>query len=175
MEGFETKEEFWRRMMSETIELMQEEGSDAIITPRELLLNFYFIHFEKLHEYRNDILNSYGTNVLKIALLEIRSYRSLFQNYMKTVIDLAIEEDVIKDLKLLNSIYLEGLWAQLLFLINFWMKDDSNEFEHTDALIEKSVNSTFDVLERKELSSTLDLWKFYFQQFNSKRKNGRTR
>ena len=162
------KEEFWAQVMADTLSAIQEEADQGDVPTRDQLLNFYYIHFEQLAEHRTFIEVNYGSNIVKLALLEIKGYRSQFQDYCKSLVDRGIDQGIIRNLGLLNTVYTEGLWFQLLFLFNFWMEDESIDKEKTDALIEKTVTSTFDVLEKKEVGSTIDLWKFYFQQFNFK-------
>jgi hypothetical protein len=54
------------------------------------------------------------------------------------------------------------MWWQMQFLLRFWAKDTSNEFERTDAAIEKAVNLSFDVLGKNLVDSTFDFVKFTF-------------
>jgi hypothetical protein len=58
----------------------------------------------------------------------------------------------------------ESAWLQLLLTIKFWMDDTSASFEKTDIFIEKSVNTSFDVLNIAPLKSVLDLGKFIFKE-----------
>ena len=53
---------------------------------------------------------------------------------------------------------------QLLFLMKFWIEDRSEKFEKTDAAIEKSVNTAFDVFDNTPLDSLLDLGKFLWKE-----------
>ena len=57
----------------------------------------------------------------------------------------------------------ESAWFQLLLTIKFWLDDTSASFEKTDIYIEKSVNTTFDVLDIAPLRSVIDLGKFLFK------------
>jgi len=52
---------------------------------------------------------------------------------------------------------------QLLFVIGFWIKDDSIAFEKTDAAIEKAVNLSFDLMGKGPLDAMLDFGKFLYQ------------
>jgi hypothetical protein len=59
--------------------------------------------------------------------------------------------------------YTDGLWLQVIFVLNFWIKDPSKSFEQTDVAIEKAVNTSFDLLGRTPLDSVFDFAKFLFQ------------
>lgn len=52
---------------------------------------------------------------------------------------------------------------QFLFLLKFWIDDQSPAFEKTDVAIEKSVTVIFDVFETTPLDSILDFGKFLVQ------------
>jgi len=58
----------------------------------------------------------------------------------------------------------ESAWFQLLITMKFWLDDTSASFEKTDIFIEKSVNTTFDVLDVAPLKSVIDLGKFLFKE-----------
>ena len=58
----------------------------------------------------------------------------------------------------------ESGWIQLLLTMKFWMDDTSASFEKTDIFIEKSVNTSFDVLNIAPLKSVIDLGKFLFKE-----------
>jgi hypothetical protein len=53
----------------------------------------------------------------------------------------------------------------LAFVIHFWLKDDSADFERTDACIEKSVQLTMDFVGRNAVDKLFDFGKFLFQGF----------
>ena len=59
---------------------------------------------------------------------------------------------------------LESAWVQLLLTLKFWMDDTSPAFEKTDIFIEKSVNTSFDVLNVVPLKSIIDFGKFIFKE-----------
>ena len=40
----------------------------------------------------------------------------------------------------------ESAWFQLLLTMKFWLEDTSESFEKTDIFIEKSINTSFDLL-----------------------------
>ena len=59
--------------------------------------------------------------------------------------------------------YADGLWVNFVFIINFWLKDNSKGFEKTDEAIERSVNLAFDLMGKSALDAALDFGKFLFQ------------
>ncbi|HEY9116898.1 MAG TPA: TetR family transcriptional regulator C-terminal domain-containing protein, partial [Roseivirga sp.] len=73
------------------------------------------------------------------------------------------ETEEIENRPLIGKRYDEALWLQFLFVVGFWVKDDTKGFEKTDAAIEKSVNLAFDLMGRGPLDAMLDFGKFLFQ------------
>jgi hypothetical protein len=58
----------------------------------------------------------------------------------------------------------ETAWLQLLLTMKFWLDDTSPAFEKTDIYIEKSVNTSFDVLDVAPVRSLINFGKFIFKE-----------
>ncbi|MCK5638110.1 MAG: TetR/AcrR family transcriptional regulator, partial [Flavobacteriaceae bacterium] len=58
----------------------------------------------------------------------------------------------------------QSAWLQFLFIMKFWLNDTSDSFEKTDVLIEKSINTSFDLLDHSFLKSAIDLGKFLYKE-----------
>jgi len=133
--------------------------------PRNKLLSFYFTFFENLTANR-----SYVVYALHKHKNSLKSYKILsdlkfsFSHYIK---DLDIPLIDVKQ-EQLNKIQDKGLqetaWLQLLLTMKFWLDDESPSFEKTDIFIEKSVNTSFDVLNIAPLKSLIDFGKFIFKE-----------
>ena len=70
----------------------------------------------------------------------------------------------MKILKQSVTVFSEGAWIQTLFLLKYWMDDNSAGFENTDIAIEKSVRAIFDVFDTQPLESVLDFGKFLWKE-----------
>jgi len=51
-----------------------------------------------------------------------------------------------------------------LFLLQFWINDSSAGFEKTDAAIEKSVKTVFDLFDTNTIDSVIDFGKFLWKE-----------
>jgi hypothetical protein len=88
--------------------------------------------------------------------------REDFMEYAATLIAEGVESgEIVKRMFVVDQ-YPEGLWLQLLFVLRFWIKDESAGFENTDAAIEKAVKVSFDLIGPGALDSILDLARFMF-------------
>ncbi|MEJ2006194.1 MAG: TetR family transcriptional regulator C-terminal domain-containing protein [Cyclobacteriaceae bacterium] len=93
----------------------------------------------------------------------LRGFRETFMDYVQEIINEGRETEEIKDRKYISDKYKDGLWLQTMFIINFWLKDDSESFEKTDAAIEKAVNLSYDLMGAGPLDKMLDFAKFLYQ------------
>jgi hypothetical protein len=51
-----------------------------------------------------------------------------------------------------------------MITLKFWLDDTSASFEKTDIFIEKSVNTSFDILNIAPIKSVIDFGKFIFKE-----------
>ncbi|MGB6267917.1 MAG: TetR family transcriptional regulator C-terminal domain-containing protein [Olleya sp.] len=133
--------------------------------PRNKLLSFYFTFFENLTANRSYVI--YALHKHKNSLKSFSALSELKSSFTKYVHDLGIELIDVKQ-EQLERIQNRGLketaWFQLLLTMKFWMDDTSPSFEKTDIFIEKSVNTSFDVLNVAPLKSLIDFGKFIFKE-----------
>ena len=87
-----------------------------------------------------------------------------FANFGKYLVEGDNEDVKLKITKKPVKLISEGVWVQFLFLMKFWLNDDSAGFEKTDMAIEKSVNTVFDVLDNTPLESIIDFGKFLWKE-----------
>lgn len=132
---------------------------------RNKLLSFYFTFFELLSANRSFVLL-----LLKEEYKPWNSMASLSplkKEYIKFIRELNIETLDLKEErieKFQEKSIQQSSWMQLLITLNFWVTDVSPSFEKTDVFIEKSINTSFDLLDVKPLKSIIDLGKFMFHE-----------
>ena len=132
---------------------------------RNKLLSFYFTFFENLTANRSYVI--YALNQHKNSLKNLALLSELRKSFTHFVALLDIETIDIKQEqleKIQNRAIKESAWLQLMLTIKFWMDDTSASFEKTDIFIEKSVNTSFDVLNIVPLKSIIDFGKFIFKE-----------
>jgi hypothetical protein len=148
-----------------SIEALNKSEDYKIFDSRNKLLSFYFTFFENLtvnRSYVKHVLFKYKNDLKGLKVLS-----GLKQHYADYINALGIQLLDIKQDKLekiQEKALRETAWLQLLLTIKFWLDDTSPSFEKTDIFIEKSVNTTFDVLDITSLKSVLDLGKFLFKE-----------
>jgi len=145
--------------------LLEKSEDYASFDARNKLLSFYFTFFELLSANRSFVLL-----LLKDDYKPWNTMASLApfkKEYIKFIKDLNIETLELKEEKLekfQEKSMQQSSWMQLLITLKFWVDDVSPSFEKTDVFIEKSINTSFDLLDVKPLKSIIDLGKFIFHE-----------
>ncbi len=85
-----------------------------------------------------------------------------FEELMSLVIEEGKQAEIIAQ-RPFEDWYKKGLWLDAKYLIAFWIKDESENLQNTDAAIEKAINFSFDIMEPNLLDSGFDFIKFVFQ------------
>lgn len=143
------------------------ESSEAYETfdARNKLLSFYFTFFENLTANRSYVV--YALKPLKNNLKGILVLSDLKKMFNTYIANLDIETLDIKEEKLeqiQTKVLQETAWIQLMLTLKFWLDDTSAGFEKTDIFIEKSVNTSFDIINIAPLKSVIDFGKFLFKE-----------
>lgn len=154
----------WKSFIEDNFIRLNAEPAYAEYVARERLLAFYFTLLEVLKPHREYVkmapthmgASIFGTDVLA-------SFKKAFLEYTQGLIKLGIETGEVEERTFLTDKYNEALWAQCLFILNFWTKDTSEDFQKTDEAIERSVNLSLDLMARGPLDSIMEFGQFLFK------------
>lgn len=158
------EKDIWHHMFLHTKLAIESEEVYADYSVREKLLAFYFTFFEHLLKSRSYVLLVFGKmNKLEAEPPFLAVFHNDFKHYIKELVMEGIETDEIVGRPYISDNYHRAFWVQLMFLMRFWINDDSKGFEKTDAAIEKSVNLAMDLVAKGPLDSMIDFAKFLLQ------------
>lgn len=158
------KKQIWRQYFDETLARLQPDEVYLNYTVREKLLAFFYTFFELLKGDRSFVVKTTGSTLRSTLSNEyLDDFKTQYFNYINEIIAEGKESGEIADRLLIGKQYAQGLWLQFLFLLNFWVKDESKGFEKTDAAIEKAINLSADLMGRSALDSFTDFAKFVYQ------------
>ena len=158
------QKDIWKGYITNTIKVLHEDKLYAGYSIREKLLAFYYTLMEVLkkdrsytqvcfkHVRRPDLTPSF-----------LKTFKADFNEYVQQLINEGLASEEIVKRPVITERYHDALWLQVLFVINFWLKDDSANFEKTDAAIEKSVNLSFELMGKGPLDMMVDFAKFLYQ------------
>ncbi|TVZ60011.1 hypothetical protein NA63_2556 [Flavobacteriaceae bacterium MAR_2010_105] len=148
-----------------TIVTLEKSEDYQNFDARNKLLSFYYTFFENLTINRSYVvytLKNFNKNLK--SLEKLSSLRKQFKNYI-SLLDIETFNINYKNIQQLKDKTLEeSAWIQLMITLNFWLNDASASFEKTDIFIEKSVNTSFDLINTQPLNSVIDLGKFLFKE-----------
>ena len=159
------EKQVFNTFFNNTITVLGKSQEYQTYDSRNKLLSFYFTFFENLTANRSYViyvLQQHKNNLKGLALLS--SLKKGFTNYIDSlgIEMIAIKQEQID--KIQSRALQESAWLQLLLTLKFWMDDTSASFEKTDIFIEKSVNTSFDILNVAPLKSMIDFGKFIFKE-----------
>ena len=150
----------------EVAEKFAQDDQFATFGITEKMLTLHFAFIESLRDIRSYLqwkLKDWKNPMDQIKGL--MSLRQAFQDTVSPMLSAASSLGEIPDRKVISKLNVEALGMNLAFVIHFWLKDDSADFERTDACIEKSVQLTMDFVGRNAVDKLFDFGKFLFQGF----------
>lgn len=155
----------WDRFFVNSLSVMERSDEYDSFSNREKLLTFYYTFFEVLTANRSYVLYTLSEHGQTLKDLEqLKNLRKNIRNYAKGLIQDGNSDKNFQLFKQSEMIFSEGVWVQFLFLLKFWMDDNSAAFESTDIAIEKSVNTVFDLFDNTPLERVVDLGKFLWKE-----------
>ena len=159
------KKGIWKAFFTNTTTLISKNKEYNEFTNRDKLLTFFYTFFEMLTLNRSYVLFTLTQSGNQLKNLEqLKGLREHFKEFAKDLIKDGNERKTSKITQHNPNIFSEGAWLQLLFLLRFWMKDESKGFEKTDLAIEKSVNTVFDLFDNTPLENIVDFGKFLYKE-----------
>ncbi len=159
------EKQVFKLFFDNTLKALHTSADYQSFDARNKLLSFYFTFFENLTANRSYIL--YALHKHKNSMKGLQLLSELKKSFTLYIDSLDIEMLDIKQEqidKIQQRALQESTWLQLLLTMKFWMDDTSASFEKTDIFIEKSVNTSFDVLNIAPLKSIIDFGKFIFRE-----------
>jgi hypothetical protein len=158
------EQRIFKSFIEQTIELLGKSEDYINYDARNKLLSFYFTFFELLTANRSYVAYTLNNNS-KIKIIKLfTTFKKVFKDYIET---LEIERIDIPQKQLVclqHTCLKESAWIQLMLTLKFWLDDTSPSFEKTDMFIEKSINTSFDIINIQPLKSFIDFGKFILKE-----------
>jgi len=145
--SFESLEnQYFVAMFDYTLTLLEKNDPYQSYESADKLSAFYFTFFEMATANRSFViyLLEQDKNPMK-SLGKLGKLREVYLDYALTILEKPIKIEQETVVKIQDKVLQEASWLQFLSIFNFWMKDESKNFEKTDIFIEKSVKASFDL------------------------------
>jgi hypothetical protein len=153
--------DIWKALLEETEASVRNNPEYATFTGRDKLLLFYFSLVQHLKKERS-FVNWSASGWIKPGRhgAARKLVSSWVKDFMEGVLREAEASGEVKGRGKIGNHYADALLLQFWFILDFWIKDESQDFEDSDALIEKSLGLAFDLLGEGPLEKALDLGRF---------------
>ena len=155
----------WDKFYQNTETLILKNEDYESFSNKEKMLTFFYTFFEMLTLNRSYVLFALADKKGMLKKLEqLKGLRYRIKSFATDLIDDGNAEKKTKLTQHNPTIFSEAAWLQFLFVLKFWMDDTSPGFEKTDMVIEKSINTVFDVFDNTPLESIIDLGKCLYKE-----------
>ncbi|NHM00732.1 TetR family transcriptional regulator C-terminal domain-containing protein [Flavobacterium difficile] len=159
------EKQYFVSMFTYTLELLEKNEAFQTYDSANKLSAFYFTFFEMATANRSFIMHLLKENKNAMKNLgKLSKLREVYLDYALTVLDKPIKIEQETVVKIQDKVLQEASWLQFLSIFNFWMKDESANFEKTDIFIEKSVKASFDLAYNIPTQSIVDFGKFLWKE-----------
>ena len=162
----------WSASIVETLDTIRQQEVWANYTAREKVLSFFYSYVEVLKRQRSFVkysLKGSGRLSTPAVLAEVKM---IFSNFSEELIADGLNSGELSERKFISKRYKDALWLQFAFILDFWIRDDSKDFEKTDEAIEKGINVTFDLFQHSPIDNLIEYGKFLSRNFDIKEKMG---
>lgn len=163
----------WEDFTIATILKIREQEIWPEYSAREKMLSFFYSFIELLKSRRSFIVYSLKKNHKKVTTPDVLSEtKPVFLSFSEDVVNEGIDSGELVERKFFSKHYKDALWLQFMFIVQFWVDDDSRNFEKTDEAIEKGINVAFDLFQRSPLDNLFEYGKFMARNGKFKEKMG---
>lgn len=159
------EKEYFANMFKYTIELLNKNESYQNYSSSDKLTSFYFTFFEMATANRSFVkyLVESDKNAIK-SMSKLRLLRELYLDFAIQILEKPIKIEQKSVVKVQDKVLQELSWLQFSTIFNFWLYDESPNFEKTDIFIEKSVKASFDLAYNIPTKGIIDLGKFLWKE-----------
>jgi hypothetical protein len=157
----------WLDHLGVVFNMLHSNKDYATFTGRDKCLLFYFTMLQQLKTDRSFILwSAAGWSRPGCRSAAKKAVAEKVKVFFTEITEQAIGNGEVKDRLKLSRHYSDGLMLPFWFILDFWIRDESRDFEDSDALVEKTIALSFDLLGESPLEKAIDLGRFLLGRFS---------
>ena len=151
---------FWKSWIEGLVSALESGKEWKDFSARERYLAFLFTLLQSSLE-RREMLRERFEGLATVANPQVlEGLRSAFLEFAEGIVKHGCSTGEIADRKQLLKLYPGILYIHLRLVIDRHLDDESEEFQRTDAFVEKTVALAFDLFRSQALDSAVDLVRF---------------
>ena len=159
------EKQYFVSMFAYTLELLEKNEAYHSYESADKISAFYFTFFEMATANRSFVIHLLKEDKNPVKNIgKLVKLREVYLNYALTILEKPIKIEQETVVKIQDKVIQEAAWLQFLSIFNFWMNDESPNFEKTDVFIEKSVKASFDLAYNIPTQSVIDFGKFLWKE-----------
>lgn len=149
--------------ITETLQVLEEDENYIEMSVREKLLSFYFVFINQLKGDEEFLKTVFSPKQFQLLKSVREAMRPPFMEFIEHLIQEGIVNEEIKSRMVLDKIYSMALEKDLIIVLKFWLKDESEEKAKTDELIERLVNLEMNALGPNFLDDLIGIGKMMLE------------
>jgi hypothetical protein len=161
----ELEKTIYKVLFENSLVILKQTPEYQSFSKKDKLLSLYYTFFENLalnQDYIKQSLKGFENQLKALSVFSLlrTSFMGFIDELHLEILNLNVEgiENIQK------KTIAETAWIQLLFTMKFWLDDTSEAFEKTDIFIEKSINTSMELIDTKSLHNIIDLAKFLYKE-----------
>ncbi len=156
---------YWQMTVDATIEVLEKDEDYAAYPADQKLLAFFYTYISHIQGSRSRLVEYFPSMKHIMAVMptkgdRLKGMRHSFKHFAKSVVAEGVEHKIFADRKKLTEQYDRLLWMHFVGVLQFYIKDESPNFQDTDAYIEKSTHFAIQAAAHGVLESGFDLLRF---------------
>ena len=156
---------YWQMTVDATVQVLEEDEDYAEYSADQKLLAFFYTYITHIQGNRSRLVEYFPKMRSVMTVMpgqsdSLRGMRRSFRDFAKGIVTEGIAQEIFADRKKLTEQYDRFLWMHFVAILQFYIKDESPEFQDTDAFIEKSTHFGIQSAAHGVLESGFDFLRF---------------
>lgn len=153
----------WKEMADELKDILHNDASYEDYSAPEQLLAVHFTLIEVLKKRRSLVQYRFGHKKPENPWY-LDYFKDIIGEIYKDLFERGFDREEFLERPMLSAHYHKAAWVNALYIIRIWAKDESDDFQTTDAAIEKSTNLLSEFFKKGPADTLIDFVKFAVQQ-----------
>ena len=158
------EKEIWASFFNTVKSAIENDKEYTTFTTHEKVLSFHYTLLELYKQNRSLVTLRFSElNYQHIRPWFLDHFHNQFKSWTDELLGEAFVKDEIVNRPLVSDKYCETLWIQFLYITKVWINDESDQFQISDAAIEKTGALIFELMKKGPVDLIVDFIKFAYQ------------